>query len=133
MTSIRPIRYLILAALVAASALAGAADVGNAVVLVAKPELKDALYGSSVLVVRPLGGDQHLGFIVNRPTRTTLGELFPEDGPSQKVLDPVYLGGPFNTQLRADPARALRGRVRRVARGRAAPGDRAGRLVRARG
>ena len=99
MTSIRPIRYLILAALVAASALAGAADVGNAVVLVAKPELKDALYGSSVLVVRPLGGDQHLGFIVNRPTRTTLGELFPEDGPSQKVLDPVYLGGPFNTEL----------------------------------
>ena len=75
--------------------LAGAADIGKPLVLVAKPELRDRLYGSTVLVVTPLGGDQHVGFIVNRPTRTTLGELFPEHGPSHKVVDPVYLGGPF--------------------------------------
>jgi hypothetical protein len=29
----------------------------------------------------------------------TLGQLFPEDGPSQKVVDPVYLGGPLSPQV----------------------------------
>lgn len=79
--------------------LAGAADLGKPLVLVAKPELRDQLYGSTVLVVTPLGADQHVGFIVNRPTAITLGEIFPEHGPSQKVIDPVYLGGPVETQL----------------------------------
>src|SRR5260370_1139445 len=44
-------------------------------------------------------GDQHIGFIVNRPTELTLGKIFPDDGPSQKVVDPVYLGGPVGTQV----------------------------------
>jgi putative transcriptional regulator len=66
---------------------------------VAKPELRDQLFGATVLVVAPIGGDQHVGFIVNRPTKTTLGDLFPEHGPSQKVVDPVYLGGPLNSGL----------------------------------
>jgi len=29
----------------------------------------------------------------------TLGQLFPEDGASQKVVDPVYLGGPLSSQV----------------------------------
>ena len=49
-------------------------------------------------MVTPVGTDQHVGFIINRPTNVTLGELFPEDGPSQQVVDPVYLGGPLNSQ-----------------------------------
>jgi putative transcriptional regulator len=73
---------------------ATAADLGKPLILVAKPELRDQLFGASVLVVAPLGGDQHVGFIVNRPTDITLGRLFPEHGPSHKVVDPVYLGGP---------------------------------------
>lgn len=89
-----------LAALLASSLLpAAAADLGKPVILVAKPELRDQLFGASVLVVAPLGGDQHVGFIVNRPTNATLGNLFPEHAPSQKVVDPVYLGGPFEPQL----------------------------------
>ena len=64
-----------------------------------KPELVDQLYGSTILVVTPVGGDQHVGFIVNRPTNVTLGQLFPEDGPSRKVVDPVYLGGPLSSQV----------------------------------
>ena len=63
-----------------------------------KPELHDELYGSSILVVTPLGGDQHAGFIVNRPTGVTLGRLFPEHAAAQKVTDPVYLGGPYESQ-----------------------------------
>jgi len=43
-------------------------DVSQPVILVAKPELQDSVYARTVLVVAPLGGDQHIGFIVNRPT-----------------------------------------------------------------
>src|SRR5919109_3379953 len=81
------------------TSLAGAADLDKPLILVAKPELRDAVFGSTVLVVTPVGGDQHAGFIVNRPTAITLGNLFPEHGPSQKIVDPVYLGGPIQTQV----------------------------------
>jgi putative transcriptional regulator len=85
--------------LAAAAAAAQAVDLSKSMILVAKPELVDRLYGSTILVVTPVGGDQHAGFIVNRPTEVTLGQLFPEDGPSQKVVDPVYLGGPLSAQV----------------------------------
>jgi putative AlgH/UPF0301 family transcriptional regulator len=76
----------LLAALLAFSLLpAAAADLGKPLILVAEPELRDQLFGATVLVVAPLGGDQHVGFIVNRPTDATLGKLFPEHGPSQRV------------------------------------------------
>ncbi|HYR35256.1 MAG TPA: YqgE/AlgH family protein [Burkholderiales bacterium] len=90
---------LLLAVLAISAVAAQAADLSKSVILVAKPELTDALYGSAILVVTPIGGDQHAGFIVNRPTGVKLSQLFPEDGPSQKVVDPVYLGGPFNPQV----------------------------------
>lgn len=79
--------------------LAGAADLDRPLVLVAKPDFRDPLYGSAVLVVAPLGAGQHVGFIVNRPTNLTLGKLFPEDAASQKIVDPVYLGGPVGSEL----------------------------------
>ena len=75
---------------------AGAAELSRPLVLVAAPELKDPLYGHSVLVVTPFGRRQHIGFIVNRPTDLTLGRIFPEHAPSQKVVDPVFLGGPVD-------------------------------------
>jgi putative transcriptional regulator len=69
-------------------------DVDRPLLLVATPELYDPLYGAAVLVVTPIGGDEHVGFIVNRPTGTRLENLFPEHPPSRKVVDPIYLGGP---------------------------------------
>jgi len=93
------LRTLLFAALAAAATAAQPADLSQSMILVAKPELVDQLYGSTVLVVTPVGPDQHVGFIVNRPTEVTLGQLFPEDGPSQKVVDPVHLGGPLNSQV----------------------------------
>lgn len=89
---------LAFALLVGLSAPALAEDVFESVILVAKPELRDKLYGSSILVVKPLGGDEHIGFIVNRPTTVSLGAMLPEHGPAQKVVDPVYLGGPAGSQ-----------------------------------
>jgi putative transcriptional regulator len=84
----------VFALLAALSGQASAGELSEPIILVAKPELRDNLYGSSILVVTPLGDDQHVGFIVNRPTTTTLATVFPEHGPSHKVVDPVYLGGP---------------------------------------
>ena len=75
------------------------ADPSRTVLLVAKRQLTDPFYRSTVLVVRPMGGDQHIGFILNRPTKMTLGQLFPEHAPSQIVRDPVYVGGPSNTSV----------------------------------
>jgi len=68
------------------------------VILVAKPALRDRLYGATILIARPLGNGQHIGFIVNRPTPVKLGTLFPNHGPSQKVVEPIYLGGPVNVE-----------------------------------
>jgi putative transcriptional regulator len=68
------------------------------VILVAKPALRDRLYGATILIARPLSNGQHIGFIVNRPTPVKLGTLFPDHGPSQKVVEPIYLGGPVNVE-----------------------------------
>jgi len=92
-------RALVLLMLAAAAAAVQAADLSKPLILVAVPELHDPVYGATVIVVAPVGGDQHIGFIVNRPTDVTLGKIFPGDGPSQKVHQPVYLGGPYEPQL----------------------------------
>jgi putative transcriptional regulator len=81
------------------SALPWATELSQPLILVAKPELSHPMYGKAVLVVKPFGQEQHLGFIVNRPTSVTLGSMFPEHGPSQKVVDPVFLGGPVDVQM----------------------------------
>jgi putative transcriptional regulator len=77
---------------------AAAADLSAPVILVAKRQLEDRLYGATILVARPIGQDQHIGFIVNRPTKMTLGQLFPQHAPSRKVPDPVFLGGPISSE-----------------------------------
>jgi putative transcriptional regulator len=77
---------------------AAAADPEGPVILVAKRQLQDRFYGATILVVRPIGQDQHIGFIVNRPSQVTLGQLFPQHAPSRKVPDPVFVGGPINSE-----------------------------------
>jgi len=69
------------------------------VILVAKPALRDRLYRGTILIARPLRSGQHVGFIVNRPTPVKLGTLFPDHGPSQKVVEPIYLGGPVSIEV----------------------------------
>src|SRR3954470_17260553 len=79
--------------------LAEATDLTQTVLLVAKRELHDRLYGASILIAKPIGDARHVGFIMNKPTNMTLGKLFPKHGPSQKVIDPVYLGGPTGAEV----------------------------------
>jgi putative transcriptional regulator len=69
------------------------------VILVAKRELADRVFGNTLILARPIGEARHVGFIVNKPTTMTLGKLFPQHAPSQKVVDPVYLGGPTGAEV----------------------------------
>ena len=74
------------------------ADADDApLVLAAQARVTNPLYRETVLLVAPFGGDRHIGVIINRPTHTTLGSLFPDDAASQQVHDPVYYGGPMRT------------------------------------
>lgn len=90
--------FLALIAALLVALPAAAADPTGPVLLVAKRQLQDKLYGATILVARPIGQDQHIGFIVNRPTQVTLGELFPQHAPSKRVPDPVFLGGPISSE-----------------------------------
>ncbi|HET9352248.1 MAG TPA: YqgE/AlgH family protein [Burkholderiales bacterium] len=76
------------------SAIAQAQD--EAVILVAHPAFRDLEYRQTVLIAAPAPNGGHVGVILNRPTRRSLGSLFPEHEPSKKVADPVYYGGPFS-------------------------------------
>jgi putative transcriptional regulator len=95
-------RVLLLLAVLAIAGTAPARAVEPAdepVILVAKPALRDRLYRGTILIARPLRSGQHIGFIVNRPTPVKLGTLFPDHGPSQKVVEPIYLGGPVSIEV----------------------------------
>jgi len=68
----------------------------DAILLVAHPAFRDLEYRQTVLLAAPAPNGGHVGVIINRPTRRSLGSLFPEHEPSKKVVDPVYYGGPFS-------------------------------------
>jgi len=70
----------------------------ESLILAAKPEFLDPTYGQTVLIVRSIGNDQHVGFIVNRPSTITLGRILPERKGSSRVKSLVYMGGPFAVQ-----------------------------------
>ena len=64
--------------------------------LVATPQTT-GFYSRAVLLVMPKGAE-HVGFIINRVTRTTVAAAFPGEPQAAKVHEPIYLGGPTNTQ-----------------------------------
>jgi putative transcriptional regulator len=68
----------------------------DAVILVAHPAFRDLEYRQTVLIAAPVPNGGHVGVILNRPTKRSLGSPFPEHEPSKKVLDPVFYGGPFS-------------------------------------
>jgi putative transcriptional regulator len=76
--------------------IAPAAAQDDAILLVAHPAFRDLEYRQSVLLAAPGPTGGHVGVIINRPTKRSLGSLFPEHEPSKKVIDPVFYGGPFS-------------------------------------
>jgi putative transcriptional regulator len=85
-----------LSLLAAAGLPAAQAQEDEAVFLIAHPMFRDMDYRQTVLLAAPAPNGGHVGVIINRPTRRSLGSLFPEHAPSKKVVDPVYYGGPFS-------------------------------------
>jgi putative transcriptional regulator len=91
------------------SASARAQSLEDALLLVAHPAFRDLEYRQTVLLAAPAPNGGHVGVILNRPTKRSLGSLFPEHEPSKKVADPVFYGGPFSrgalvALVRADSA-----------------------------
>src|SRR5256884_3931227 len=98
------LKLVLLRALAASSAAfflasATAARPEEPMLLVAKRGFEDPVYGSTIVLARPVQGGGHVGFIVNKPTELNLAELFPEHEPSKKVADPLFLGGTVNMNL----------------------------------
>jgi putative transcriptional regulator len=89
-------RAIALIGLLVASGMAAAQGQDEAMILVAHPAFRDLEYRQTVLIAAPAPNGGHVGVILNRPTRRSLGSLFPEHEPSRKVVDPVYYGGPFS-------------------------------------
>jgi len=89
-------RLLTAVLLLASAGLAGAQSQEEAIILIAHPAFRDLEYRQTVLIAAPAPSGGHVGVILNRPTRRSLGSLFPEHEPSKKVVDPVYYGGPFS-------------------------------------
>jgi len=103
------IRIVMLLALLMVAPLAGAQGQDDAIILVAHPAFRDLEYRQTVLIAAPAPNGGHVGVILNRPTRRSLGSLFPEHEPSKKVVEPVFYGGPFSrgalvALVRADEA-----------------------------
>jgi len=90
------LRALLASALLFAAGVASAQSQDEAILLVAHPAFRDADYRQTVLIAAPAPNGGHVGVILNRPTRRSLGSLFPDHEPSKKVVDPVHYGGPFS-------------------------------------
>jgi putative transcriptional regulator len=100
---------LLLALSLALGAAAARSQAEDAMILVAHPAFRDMEYRQTVIIAAPAPNGGHVGVILKRPTRRSLGSLFPEHEPSKKVLDPVFYGGPFSrgalvALVRADSA-----------------------------
>ena len=92
----RALRYATLLLLVLVCGFARAQSQEEAILLVAHPAFRDLEYRQTVLIAAPAPNGGHVGVILNRPTRRSLGSLFPEHEPSKKVVEPVFYGGPFS-------------------------------------
>jgi putative transcriptional regulator len=89
-------RWAVLVFLLFLSGFVRAQSADDAIVLVAHPAFRDLEYRQTVVIAAPAPNGGHVGVILNRPTRRSLGSLFPEHEPSKKVVEPVFYGGPFS-------------------------------------
>lgn len=71
-----------------------AAELSQAVILVATERLAGSPFERTVILAAPLPQGGHFGFVVNCPTDVKLESLLPERSSAHKVVDTVYVGGP---------------------------------------
>ena len=88
------LRFLAFCALLLPLAVQATPETNEPMMLVAQPDVQGPIFEGAILLVKPMPDGGHIGFILNRRTTATMGELFPDDEASKKVADPLYLGGP---------------------------------------
>ena len=81
-------------------ALPGASPADDAkplttILLVARPQLQDANFRDSIVLVMNNIGPAPIGVIINRPTRIAVSQLFPDIERLARVQDKLYFGGPI--------------------------------------
>lgn len=90
-------RWLVVACAVLLLGARGTEPGAPSIFLIAKPELQEPSFAHSVvLVVFPKDAGP-IGVILNRPTRLTLKEGFEEQPQLKDRSDPLYFGGPVQT------------------------------------
>ena len=62
--------------------------------LVAKPNMVDASFNETVVVVTQDVNSAALGVIINRPTTQSLASLLPNNEKLKRFTEPLYFGGP---------------------------------------
>jgi putative transcriptional regulator len=82
-----------------AAAPEAGAETGETMLLVAKRKFEDPIWGATIILAKPVEGGGHIGFILNKPTKMSLTDLFPEHEPSKKVADPLFMGGTVDLNL----------------------------------
>jgi putative transcriptional regulator len=86
-----------LALMLAWTLLASAAEPKSltSILLVAREELPDPDFASSIVLVMNNLGPAPVGLIINRPTPVTVAQLFPNLKRLAQVHDKIYFGGPI--------------------------------------
>jgi putative transcriptional regulator len=82
------------------------AKASTAILIVARAELPDSNFKNSVVLVMNNIAPAPAGLIVNRPTRITVSELFPDLKGLAQVDAKVYFGGPVQIETASFLVRA---------------------------
>src|SRR5262249_775218 len=90
--------FLALAAALFVTFPAAAADLGAPVVLVAKRQLHDRLYGATILVPRPTPHPHPLPSTLTPPPPIISGPPLPPPPPARQAPAPVFPGGPISSE-----------------------------------
>jgi putative transcriptional regulator len=106
----------VLAGLLGPMAYGAQKSASKAVFLVARRQILDPFFRQSVVMMLPTTDNPLIvGLIINKPTRMTLGKLFPESPALKDRTEPAYFGGPVGVRVpsvvfhsRTAPERALR-------------------------
>jgi putative transcriptional regulator len=107
----RCLTAIVLFAFVGIGSIGGTAQEGGdkPLFLVARPELADPLFQSSVVLMLPVSaGEPVVGLIVNKPTQLRLREIFPKDSALRERSDTIYFGGPVDVEAPGVVFRASR-------------------------
>lgn len=72
-------------------------DLAAGTILLANEKLQDPNFAESIVLVLEHDDDGTLGIIINRPSRVSLSQLFPDI--KHAANDPVYAGGPVGVSF----------------------------------